>query len=171
MTFKKGFYLGLVLGGIGVIAGVLYVNRVSEVIENVELLNLADLELQDLAGKEINISDYGGNKNLLVNFWATWCKPCLEEFPLLDEMKRKAGDDFEFIVISDESIEKIKHFADKENYNFIYLKSEELVPHGINFRPQTFILNKDLEKKKYYPGAFEGDPNIMADSLRIWVNK
>jgi cytochrome c-type biogenesis protein len=49
-----------------------------------------DFTLKDLSGKEISLSDYKG-KVVLVNFWATWCTPCLGEIPELIEMQQKYG--------------------------------------------------------------------------------
>jgi len=170
MTFKKGFYIGLALGIVSVLAGIFYVKKVQKEIKNIDTLNLENLHLQDLAGKEVKISDYGGDKNVLVNFWATWCKPCIEEFPILNDVQSIVKDEFEFIVISDEPNEKIKQFANKENYNFIYLKIDKL-PTGIRSLPQTYVLNERLEKKKYYAGAIEEKANVIADSLKIWINK
>src|SRR5262249_40516145 len=49
-----------------------------------------DFKLKDLNGKEISLSEYKG-KVVLVNFWATWCTPCLGEIPDLIEMQEKYG--------------------------------------------------------------------------------
>jgi len=170
MTFKKGYYIGLLLGLVSVFAGVLYVNKVTNAIENVDEIKLENLSLKDLTGNSVKISDYGGDKHVLVNFWATWCKPCIEEFPVLSDVQKIVNDEFEFIVISDEENEKIKQFANKENYKFTYLKTDKL-PLGINSLPQTYVLNKKLERKKYYAGAIEGNVPEIVDSLRVWINK
>jgi len=64
-------------------------------------------------GAEFDLAAYRG-KVVLVNFWATWCPPCVEEMPhLRDEvLARFAGDDFAMICISrEESNEKIAAFA------------------------------------------------------------
>lgn len=49
-----------------------------------------DLTLKDLSGKSVSLGDYKG-KVVLVNFWATWCVPCLAEIPELIEMQQKYG--------------------------------------------------------------------------------
>jgi len=56
------------------------------------------------------LSDFE-EKNVLVNFWTSWCGPCVKEFPLLQETQSTIKEDFVFIMISDESIDKIKAFA------------------------------------------------------------
>jgi thiol-disulfide isomerase/thioredoxin len=49
-----------------------------------------DFRLKDLTGKDVSLSDYKG-KVVLVNFWATWCIPCLSEIPELIAMQEKYG--------------------------------------------------------------------------------
>ena len=49
-----------------------------------------EFTLKDLDGKDVSMSDYKG-KVVLVNFWATWCTPCLAEIPELIEMQNKYG--------------------------------------------------------------------------------
>jgi cytochrome c-type biogenesis protein len=49
-----------------------------------------EFRLKDLNGKDVSLSDYKG-KVVLVNFWATWCTPCLGEIPELIEMQQKYG--------------------------------------------------------------------------------
>jgi len=49
-----------------------------------------DFTLKDLSGKNVSLADYQG-KVVLVNFWATWCTPCLGEIPDLIQMQQKYG--------------------------------------------------------------------------------
>jgi thiol-disulfide isomerase/thioredoxin len=51
---------------------------------------LPDLRLPDLEGREISGSSWAG-KVLVLNFWATWCPPCLREMPLLDAWQQRYG--------------------------------------------------------------------------------
>jgi thiol-disulfide isomerase/thioredoxin len=50
-----------------------------------------DLALLDLDGKEHRLSEFHG-KRVLINFWASWCGPCLVEMPVLSAAQRKFGD-------------------------------------------------------------------------------
>lgn len=50
-----------------------------------------DFTLHNTAGEEVSASDFDGHV-LLVNFWATWCKPCVEEMPMLSGVQRDFAD-------------------------------------------------------------------------------
>jgi len=52
---------------------------------------LPDLRLPDIDGREVSGSSWAG-KAVVLNFWATWCPPCLREIPLLNEWQRRYGD-------------------------------------------------------------------------------
>jgi thiol-disulfide isomerase/thioredoxin len=58
---------------------------------------LPDLAFSDADDKPLNLADYKG-KVVLVNFWATWCAPCVKEMPSLDRLQAKMGTD-KFIVL------------------------------------------------------------------------
>ncbi|MDC9826450.1 TlpA disulfide reductase family protein [Devosia sp. ZB163] len=58
----------------------------------------ADMAFQDEAGQPKTIADFAGKK-LLVNFWATWCVPCREEMPALDNIATEYNSD-EFMVLT-----------------------------------------------------------------------
>ncbi|MGE5537467.1 MAG: TlpA family protein disulfide reductase [Gemmatimonas sp.] len=55
---------------------------------------------QDADGKDVSIADFRG-RVVLLNFWATWCVPCLKEMPSLDRLAgRLGGDDFAVVAVS-----------------------------------------------------------------------
>jgi thiol-disulfide isomerase/thioredoxin len=49
-------------------------------------------EFQDADGKSVSLLDFGG-KVVLLNLWATWCAPCVEEMPALDRLQGELGDE------------------------------------------------------------------------------
>jgi peroxiredoxin len=70
-----------------------------------------DFEAQDFTGKTVKLSAYRG-KVVLLNFWASWCPPCVEEMPAMETLARRlGGTDFVILAVSsDESWQKIREF-------------------------------------------------------------
>ena len=102
---------------------------------------IAQIHLTDLDDKPIDLENYSG-KTIFINFWATWCKPCREEMPSIQEaMKRLKDEKIEFFFASDESTEEIQEFKAAHDYNFNYLKVKNLSELNIKGLPTTFIFN------------------------------
>jgi thiol-disulfide isomerase/thioredoxin len=60
----------------------------------------SDFELQDMDEEVKKLSDYKG-KVVLLNFWATWCPPCIREMPSMERLQQKVGaEDFKVIAIN-----------------------------------------------------------------------
>jgi len=70
-----------------------------------------DFTLQDLAGAPISASDFDGQV-WLVNFWATWCKPCVDEMPMLSRLQRDlTGQGVQIVGIALDDEERARRFA------------------------------------------------------------
>lgn len=168
INFKSGFFTGSILGIVLLAFGYYSFQNISEKAENIATIDLHQLEYQDLDSNTIELSDFKG-KHILINFWATWCAPCVKEFPVLNETYDKLKDDFVFIMVSDESIDKIKAFAKNKPYQFVFVKSDNLILQGITYVPQTFILDKNGITKKHHPTIFEGSAESIANTLQNWA--
>lgn len=74
---------------------------------------LFELTLPDAQGREVALSEWRG-KPLVVNFWATWCPPCVGEMPELSEMQSDFGDrGLQILGIGVDSATNIREFAEK----------------------------------------------------------
>jgi len=74
-----------------------------------------------------NISSYKGNKAVLLNVWALWCAPCVEEFPMIVDLNKEIRD-LEVIFISadfEENFEEIKSFLKKKGVSSSFIKREK----------------------------------------------
>lgn len=68
-----------------------------------------------------HIESFQGDKPVLVNVWATWCIPCVEEFPYIMQLKQEYGDEFELVFISgdfEEAKDEAKTFLKQQNVDF-----------------------------------------------------
>jgi peroxiredoxin len=109
---------------------------------------IPSFSLTTLDGKPFSIDTLKG-KVVLVNFWATWCAPCLAEMPRIEKeiWQKRKGPDFEMIAIArEQNDQEIKGFRDKYNYSFpmgpdpkrgIYAKFANA---GI---PRNYVINPD----------------------------
>lgn len=105
------------------------------------------IDLQDANGKRYQYSDYRG-KVTVVNFWASWCAPCVEEIPSLNRLKAQMQNEpFELITINyAESAQTIREFMQKVDVQFPVL----IDPKGVNAQqwnvigfPSTFVIGPD----------------------------
>jgi len=100
------------------------------------------LPLVDLTGKRIDVAQFAG-RPLVVNYWATWCKPCIEEFKEFEEVRRRPGNKVVFLLISDDPLPKVAKFAATKEYSFVFGTSEEPLKLGV--RPITLFYNQEGE--------------------------
>lgn len=104
------------------------------------------VKLTSLDGKPIDLSQYKG-KTIFLNFWATWCKPCVEEMPsIANAMKKVNTDEIVFLFASAEEAEEIKAFQQRMPFPFQYVMVENFERLDIMTIPTTFIFNTKGER-------------------------
>ena len=118
-----------------------------------------DFELEDLGGRPRGLPDHRG-KVLVVNFWASWCGPCITEIPSLRELQEQmAGKPFEILAINYmEGKFKVHKFTGMVEMPFTVL----LDPDGATFKawgaqvlPTSFLLDTDGRVRYWVQGPIE----------------
>lgn len=107
---------------------------------------IAAVKLTDLEGQPVNLEQFKG-KTVFLNFWATWCKPCIREMPSIESAEKQLSKKgVVFLLASDESPDLIREFKKQHpsDLNFVRLMNmEELNMVGL---PTTYIYNSKGEK-------------------------
>ena len=109
-----------------------------------------DFNEKDVNGKPISVANHKG-KVVLVDFWATWCGPCVRELPTVLEAYRKHhANGFEIVGISlDQSMEKLKDFTKEQGMTWQQFfdgkvwQNKLAQQYGVNSIPATYLLDKD----------------------------
>tara|TARA_R110002049_G_scaffold253340_1_gene428617 strand:+ start:3168 stop:3800 length:633 start_codon:yes stop_codon:yes gene_type:complete len=110
-------------------------------------LTKADLNLKmiDAEGKTRSLEEFKG-KVVFLNFWATWCPPCIAEMPSIDKLHEEMGDDAAFVLLSfDDDFKKAKTFDKRKGYDLpIYAPSGNLPAMDQSAAlPTTYVIDAD----------------------------
>ena len=104
-----------------------------------------DFTLTDITGKKHKLSDYRG-KDVLIVFWATWCRPCHMEIPHLIELRKTASEnDLAMLAISNEKPELVKSFVAQAQMNYTVLTDPGTLPspyNTVNAIPSSFFIDR-----------------------------
>lgn len=125
------------------------------------------LRLEDLAGRQHDLRDYRG-RVVLLNFWTTWCPPCVEEIPSLGRLNshfERADFTVLAIDIGEEPVQ-VRRFLERVPAEFPVLLDRTgatVKPWRIRAFPTTFIVDREGRVRYSYFGALEWDtPEVIA---------
>jgi thiol-disulfide isomerase/thioredoxin len=102
-----------------------------------------DWQLVDVDGNAVNLADYKG-KVIFINYWATWCAPCLSEMGQMKKLYKNYGDKVQFFYITNETKQAIREFIEKKSPGLpIYLPHTQYPAQlESSVLPTTFIIDK-----------------------------
>ncbi|HEY4148445.1 MAG TPA: TlpA disulfide reductase family protein [Chitinophagaceae bacterium] len=129
--------------------------------------------LHDLAGKKVSLSDYRG-KVVVLDFWATWCMPCIASFPAMQKMTEKHPEvTFLFIATQEKeegALSRVKSFMEKKKYPFHVLMDEPTAGKPDNFQVVAAYKAKGIPTKavidskgklRFVTTGFSSDSELM----------
>jgi cytochrome c biogenesis protein CcmG/thiol:disulfide interchange protein DsbE len=113
----------------------------------------------DLDGKRIDLASYRG-KVVLVDFWATWCAPCLVEIPRLIEMQKRYGaQGFQVIGVSmDDGVEAVRRMPKRYAFDYPVVMGDARLGErygGVLGLPVQFLVGRDGRIVRRYDGAVD----------------
>jgi thiol-disulfide isomerase/thioredoxin len=112
-----------------------------------------DFELPDAGGRTVSLGSQKGHP-VLLNFWATWCPPCVEEVPSLEELARKLdGTDLRLLAVSvDDDWATIRRFFPKGSAIGVLLDTSHEIPKkfGTEKFPESFLIDAAGRVRYYF---------------------
>ena len=132
-----------------------------------ELKNAPDFKLEKVGGGMVKLSEYKGNI-IILDFWATWCPPCIKEIPDFVELQKEYGAKGLVIlgISLDQNTKKaLPPFMKKYKINYPILLTDGKVDKaygGVSGIPTTFVIDQKGAIYKQYVGfrpkqVFESD--------------
>jgi thiol-disulfide isomerase/thioredoxin len=106
--------------------------------------SLEEVQFQRIDGTEVGLAAEQRTYTVL-HFWATWCKPCLAEFPELKAaLPRLQSDSVAFFLATEEDMDQIRAFEEKRNFGleFLQLKEATLADFEVHALPTTLVLDR-----------------------------
>lgn len=111
--------------------------------KSVGVVGLDDVKLSTLTGESIDINDFA-DKVVFINFWATWCGPCIKEMPTIEKAQALMKDKgVVFLLASNEELDQIRRFSEKHDYNFRYVQLNNMEELKISTLPTTYIFDSE----------------------------
>ena len=128
-----------------------------------------DFTIND-AGRTVTLSQFRG-KPVLLNFWASWCAPCVEEMPSLVQFQKQIGDKATVLAVNVDSDQNAyKQFVRDHNVDLLTVwdpKQQANALYGTFKFPETYVISPDGKILRKFIGAVDWtNPEIVA-----YVNK
>jgi len=130
-----------------------------------------DFQLTTLDGEEVSLSDYRG-KNVMLNFWATWCPPCRAEMPDMEQFYQDT--DIEILAVNltetEATLDQVHQFKDEYELTFSILLDETVEVanlYAIQPVPTSFIIDSEgiIQFKTFGPLTYDQMVYVLEDMV------
>ena len=129
-----------------------------------------NFDLPDLIGNRVTLDDYAG-KVVILNFWGTWCAPCVAELPGLQAIYEKGKGQIVVLGVSEASSrDDINALRERYGLTYPFVLDAQAVAqqkYKVNGLPETFVIDKD-SKIALLPDPATGIPTARIVGPREW---
>lgn len=134
---------------------------------------LPDVRIENIDGKEIAIRDLAGTKPLIICFWSTTCKPCIQELAAINDQLEdwRAEAEFDVVAVSVDDVRtsaRAKAFAKAQGWDMICLfDANQALKRAMNvsLTPHSFVVGKDGNIAYSHTGYTPGSEQSLLDKV------
>ncbi|MCS7053067.1 MAG: TlpA family protein disulfide reductase [Ignavibacterium sp.] len=150
----------------------IFINQLNSQTDELKGKQALNFKLESIDGNQVELSKLYGKGPILLSFWATWCKPCIEEMVELNKIYEEFKDKgFNLLAIStdnEKTIAKVKPFIKSRGYNFTVLldkNSEVARKYYAQQIPYSVLLDKDGRIIQTHLGYMKGDEKKLRELI------
>jgi len=119
--------------------------------------SMISAKVKDLSGKTISLDEMKGSI-LVLDFWATWCGPCIKEIPEYNKLQEKyaaRGVRIVGVTLASGEASEVKPFVSRHNMKYTILMGEDSLGYDFNVMgfPTTYLVTRDWKVYRKYVGA------------------
>lgn len=108
---------------------------------------MPDFSSVSLDGNLVSLSEFQGDEVVVIDFWATWCKPCIKGMPDLQNIHKELGDEGVKVLAVNvgERVDKVQDFMEREDYSFrVVMDPDKEIKdlYGVGGIPQLIVVDK-----------------------------
>ncbi len=143
--------------------------------EKTDTRALPAVDIKDLSGSTVSTSSFdNGGKPIIIDFWATWCKPCIEELNTIHEVyaewQKETGVKIITISVDDSrTMQRVAPYINSKGWtyeNYIDPNGDFKRAMNVNMPPQTFVLNSKKEIVWQHVGYTEGNEIELYEEVK-----
>ena len=159
---KQGFFLAILLASNAAFAGAIKGAA-------------PDFTLKSLSGKNIKLSEYRGSV-VMINFWASWCGPCRQEMPALEQLYKRYQD-LGFVILGvntddDPSKSRILLKDIKVSFPILYDTSNTIVKtYDVQAMPTTYLVDRNGNLRYVHKGYKPGYEVKYAQQIKALIRE
>lgn len=124
-------------------------------------------QLTDIEGNLVSFGDET-DKVIFLNFWATWCAPCIKEMPDIQKLYDNYGEKVSFLLVTEEETSRVQAFMQKKKFNLpVYFTKKIDIPDELRFKliPTTYIIGRSGKIAKAETGAVDWNSDEIRSLL------